>query len=143
MDEDSSAYTAYSSGGTAEQVLPKSEDWSYLYTVPSDCLRILEVNDDPAAQWELNDLGMLCNEADVSIVYVKQVTDVSLYSSEFTNLLVARLAYEMAMGVTGSKTKTELMFKLYVETKKFSANIDAKEIKTNRHPVNKYADARR
>lgn len=143
MDEDTSAYTAYSSGGEAEEVIPKSEDWSYIYSIPSDCLRVLEINDNPDIAWEVNDIGLLTDEDDVSIVYIQEHTTVSQYPSNFVNALAAKIAAELAMAITGSESKADKMFKLALHMEAIAATTDAKEIKTARAVTNRYADARR
>lgn len=143
MDENTTSNTAYSSGGTAEQVLPKSEDWSYIYDEPADCLRILEVNDDPNINWERTEYGMLCNEEDVDIVYISKITTVSLWPAHFNSALAARLAMELAIPITGSSSKFNSMSKLFPTVLRQALDIDSKEIKSTRTPHNRYADARR
>lgn len=143
MDEDTSGYDAYTSGGTATQQLPKSDNWTYLYALPSNCLRVLDVNDNPDIAYEITELGMLCSEDDVAIRYIKQVTTVTTYSATFVSVLAAKLAAELAIPITGSKKKADIWVTLYERLLSRARLLDAQELQEDPIDENPYADARR
>jgi len=143
LDTDTSGFTAYGSAGSAERVLPITDNWAYCYDKPSDCLAVRNVNDDPDIKFEMTDDGILCNEQDIFITYTRQVTTVSLFDVSFVSAFASRLAGEMAIAITGSKKKMELNlgFSQTLITK--AKTSDAKETKDETNNTNKYADARR
>ena len=143
LDTDTSAMTVYGSAGTAERVIPVSDEWIYCYDKPSDCLAVREVNDDPNILFEMNEDGIYCDTKDISITYTKQVTDVSVFDVIFVSALAARLAGELAIPITGSKKKMEIGFGMAQSLLTGAKTSDAKETKDNLFDINRYADARR
>lgn len=126
-----------------ERVIPISDEWSYCYDRPSDCLSVRNINDDPDIMFEIIDDGLLCNEEDVFITYTKQVTNVALFDVTFVSALASRLAGELAIAITGSAKKMELNLSFSQALITNAKTSDAKETKEETYNENKYADARR
>lgn len=110
--EDSTLYTAYTSGGTAKKALtPLKPDFNYdcRFDLPADCLRVLELVDS-REPWEVVGRELRTDEGiTVPMRYVRRLTDVTLYDPLLTSTLVARLAFERAQRLTQSTTlKQEL-----------------------------------
>lgn len=96
--------------------------YSYQYELPADCLRIVSVGDvapgadigdtyrtgldTPDYRIEgrhlLTDLG-----APLKLRYIKRVTDPAQFDAAFAESLAARLAYEIALKLTGSRSIKE------------------------------------
>jgi hypothetical protein len=142
LDTDTSGYTAYSSGGTATEQVPHSDEWEYAYDLPTDCLRVLWINDDEDVEFEQTEKGLLCNEEDVGIKYIKRVTTVSLYDSTFVSAFAWRLAAELAVAITGSEKKRESSEKKYYIELDRATVLDAKESKEDYPEYTRYKDAR-
>lgn len=143
LDTDTSAMGAYVSDGTAERVVPASDEWAYCYDKPEDCLAVRMINDDPDIIFEMTDDGIYCNEPDIKIVYTKQVTTVTIFDATFVSAFASRLAGELAVAVSGSKKKMELNMGMYNALINQAQKHDAKE--SNEPPFNRnpYVDARR
>jgi hypothetical protein len=101
----STAYTAYSSGGTSEKVyVPDGSDFDYRYALPSDCLRLLTVDTD--YEWRVEGAYILTNESyPLYITYIKQDTTVDNYDPLLFEAIAARLACEIVEELTSSNTK--------------------------------------
>ena len=108
--------------------LTSTPDWGYTYEyqVPSDLLRILQVNDvyngpsfedyrnQSVAGYALEGNKILTDfAAPLRIRYVAQITDTSQWDSTFVEAFACRLAVEMAEDLTQSNTKRELAQKEY------------------------------
>jgi len=108
--------------------LTSTPDWGYTYEyqVPSDLLRILQVNDvyngpsfedyrnQSVAEYALEGNKILTDfAAPLRIRYVAQITDTSQWDSTFVEAFACRLAVEMAEDLTQSNTKRELAQKEY------------------------------
>lgn len=92
-DVDGTSY-ADGTGGTAKAV----PDWDYdnRYALPSDCLRVLEVQDLEQNSWVVENGFLLCDEADtIHLRYIKQETDESKYDPLLVSALAARLSVEL------------------------------------------------
>ena len=143
MDTDTSAFTAYGSAGTAERVVPPSTEWTYCYDLPSDCLAVRMVNEDPSILFEVSEDGLYCNDEDIMISYTREVADVSLYDPIFVSSFAARLAGELAVPITGSSKKMEVNLGLTGALTSSAKANSAKDVKDAPFDVNPYSDARR
>lgn len=95
-------------------------DFSYQYQLPSDYLRLLpgadlyasedqsDYRSGPNAAYSVENGKILTNvEAPLSIRYIADITDASLFDAAFSEALSARLAYENCEAITGSTSKQE------------------------------------
>jgi hypothetical protein len=114
---DASAYGAFTTAGTAQRVLGELWDWTAQLTLPSDCLRVLEVENDDAGEWAIEAGGVLCvndlAEVPADIRYIARVTDVSVYDPLFVDALAARLAAELAVPLAQDQALGRTQIALY------------------------------
>lgn len=85
--------------------------YSYAYTLPSDCLRLLK-NDHQenyySNNWKVEGRKIITDEsAPLPIRYVYRVTDTTLYDALFIEALSSKMAYEMCEELTQSNSKKE------------------------------------
>jgi hypothetical protein len=117
--EDSSAYAAYVSGGTARKALtPLRPDFSYecRYTAPADCVRVLNLAEPgrETEQWEAVATEIFTDEGPtVPIRYTALLTDPASFSPELFSALAARLAHEISPRITESVSREERAEKRY------------------------------
>ncbi len=76
--------------------------WSYAYALPSDNLRILEM-EDPETEFAVEDGLLLTDNETAKVRYLARVTVVEKYSAGLCSALVARMVAELAMPVTKSQ----------------------------------------
>jgi hypothetical protein len=76
-------------------------EFSYQYSLPSDCLRVLSMVDS-AENYKLENNKILTNEAIVDILYIGDVEDPTQFDSLFNTLLVLRIAMELSYNITGA-----------------------------------------
>lgn len=119
--------------------------WAHQYTLPVDCLRVLSTSweeqgynsRDPymtAGLWDVSGTPyrvennrLMCNEAGVSIEYVADVTDTTLFDAAFTDALVYAVAAAICMPLTSNSAAMERLYQLY-ERKLSEARVyDAQE----------------
>ena len=129
--EDGTTHTAYSAGGTAKKALtPLRNDfgYGYRYTIPADCERVLELAEDPLSGWEtegdqvLTDAGIT-----VPIRYAAKVLAPHLFDSQLTNALAARLAAELAIELSDSRTRAEDLRAVYEKMLAEAKRVDGQE----------------
>lgn len=141
---DTSAYVAVGTGGTFTRVLPPTDNWSYVYTLPSRILRVLEINDDVDEDFEVVELRyLLCNSDECRAKFITQVTDVTRWDQSFDNLLAWRLAMELAMTITGDVQKATYASQMYNYWSARAKATDASEGRREAQNDNRYVDARR
>lgn len=103
--------------------LTTTPDWGfkYEYQIPSDCLRILMVNDiyngpdmsdyrnKPVAEYSLEGNKILTDiGAPLKLRYIARVEETTQWDSMFVEAFACRLAMEMCEDLTQSNTKREL-----------------------------------
>jgi len=93
---------------------------AYAYTLPTDCVRVLEVNDvsgsGPAGQqWEIEDGKLLCDDDEVRVLYIRRIEDSNVLDALATEALVLLLAAKLAPAIQGGSTsKAEALMNEYV-----------------------------
>lgn len=107
-----------------EAIIPEF-DWDYAFTLPSDCLRVIRMEDNNDFVKEAERL--LTDESPCKIKYIAQITDPTKYPPAFVTTLIMRLAAEIAYPLTNDSQKAENLYKLYLSRLSFAKSIDAQE----------------
>jgi len=82
------------------------------YQVPSDCLRVLEV--DTTYDWRVEGQTIVTDgTGELSIRYIEDLTDTEQYDGALTECMVLRLAAEVCERITNSRSKRELLMVEY------------------------------
>lgn len=76
--------------------------YTYVYALPSDCLRYWSNSVDAEVKIEGNKL--LTDESTIAIRYISKVTDPGEYSASFVEAFAEALAAELAFPITASRT---------------------------------------
>lgn len=96
----------YVSGGTIRQ--SPAFDYAYLYTLPTDCLRLLEIDGNTgwADRWRVEGRNILTDESSsIPILFIYDVTDYTLMDIEFYECLATYLAWDICDHITGDDQK--------------------------------------
>jgi hypothetical protein len=102
---DSSAYTAYSSGGQIEKAIDMemTEDGlRVVYERPSDFISLNFTNSSSAIV-RLEQDGILSDTDNLKIIYTYRNDDPNKYRSDFITALITRLAYELCFQITEAR----------------------------------------
>lgn len=103
---DGAAFGAYTAGGYIWRI--PNWDYAYMFKLPDDCLKVLET-EWPVGQggWvEENNFLLTNHENDeLSIVYLRYLTDVTKFSPLLVDAVVTRLASVAAPAITKSVAK--------------------------------------
>lgn len=118
------------------------------YLLPSDWLRILPTNgfDSTPVQDDFQVEGryLLTDMASpINLIYIKRVTDEETFDALFIELLIARIALDVAEKVTQSNTKKAEAREHYDEVKKEARRVNAFERPPQELPEDKWVAARR
>lgn len=101
-------------------------EWDYQFQLPSNCLRVYGTDIDPEP-WKVEDGKLLCNFSEVTIKFIKQVTDTSKFSSYFVEAFACRLAAEIAYAITQSTTLKDSAEAKYERQLRVARSFDAQE----------------
>jgi hypothetical protein len=119
----------------AELSVTNLTEYSYVYQVPTDCLRILGLLAvEGTAYYESPDLPFMlegdrlyCDESPLYARYIKQESDVSKYDATLAEAVILKLAYLAAFQITGSTEMEDRMLQKYTAWLEKAKNLDAIE----------------
>lgn len=102
-------------------------DYTYAYTVPSDCVRVLRP-DDPTCDWVIEGGKILSNYGPVLYLrYIRDVEDVAQWDPSFYNTFAGALAIDIVERLTQSNVKKQDLMRLYQEDIRMARRMNAFE----------------
>jgi hypothetical protein len=104
LDENGTSYTAYTSGGTVTKI--PAFGFSYWFTLPTDCLRVLRVADD-IYEYKIENGRLLYNSSTAELHYIQKVTDPTVFDSLFVECLTVALAIRVAQKLSDNANLKE------------------------------------
>jgi hypothetical protein len=88
-------------------------DYTYAFTLPSDCLRIL-LPRDADLDWVLEGRKILTNLGPVlNLRYIADITDTTLWDSAFYDMVAISMAIDMCEALTNSTSKKATLDREY------------------------------
>lgn len=96
--------------------------YQYQFTVPAEVMRVIKPFrgsvtgsgfGEKSLEWAFEDRKVLINLAEVYILAIARVEDTNKFSRAFEQALAARIAADIAIPITASKTVMNDMFTLY------------------------------
>jgi hypothetical protein len=109
----------------ADSVAP-AWGFSYQYTLPADCLRLLVILDYDS-NYKVEGRKILSNTSSMKILYVARVTDPNEYDELLRETLSAALGADIAYGVTSSSPVTQNMYTLFQNKLRDARFVDSTE----------------
>jgi len=103
-------------------------DYTYQFTVPSDCLRVIYPSDYDN-DWIFEGRKILTNDGNVlNLRYIKDITDVTLFDASFYNVICAALAVDICERLTQSTSKKQMLIEQYKQDVVNAKKADSFEI---------------
>jgi hypothetical protein len=104
-------------------------DWGFLYqhSLPSNCLRLIEIRDLDRDQYQLESNKILTDEDTLYIRYIARITDPNEYDALFFDAVATRLAFDMCESLNQSNSKQKLLWDQYQDAIKRARSTDAVE----------------
>ena len=102
-------------------------DYTYAFTVPSECLRILRPA-TVALDWVLEGRKILSNTSNVlNLRYLADITDPTQWDANFYNVVAGALAVDICERLTQSNVKKQLLISQYDDDVKLARRMNAFE----------------
>lgn len=124
-------------GYLARDVVAPLGGFSYAYLMPTDCLRVMEVNDDEYREsnehYELEGRRLLTNDEAVTLRYVAEI-QIADADPLLAQAMALRLAAKVCVGLTGSAEKFTLMMNLFGKALAEARQVDAQECGSRENP---------
>lgn len=97
----------------AQETTAVSDEFTYSYALPSDCLQLLTALDVAASEYEINEQSIVTDLDTLTIKYIKRVTDTTKFSAKFIDCFAYRLAADIVLSLTGRNDRHDRMLGLY------------------------------
>ena len=101
-------------------------EFSYQYNLPSDCLRVLQMQ-DMSTLYKIEGGKLLTDDGTAKILYLARVEDVNLFDAMFVEAFSARLAAELSVTLSESNTLYSNMMEMYQRKISDARSMDAQE----------------
>lgn len=117
------------------------------FLLPTDCLRVWETDLPETEPWvrEINNDGdsvLLCNSGEINIRYIKNLTDTTLFSPMFDELLALKIAKNLSYALVQSSTLRDALTRDIKERVGEVRSIDAQENGRQSFEANEWIDIR-
>jgi len=115
---------------SASDYTPENE-WDFMFNLPADFLRFRSIYEETdstsrSRRHAIERLILFTNLSEISLRYIKQVTDVSLFDPLYTEVLVLSLALKLAPPLAGVGTAGQnLLSELKLELEPLMAQVRA------------------
>lgn len=138
--DDSVFSGTYTSGGSYA-VIPLF-GWGYKFTLPTDCLRVLEVNDSEAGdwvsdEWIIEGRELLANVDAINLVFVNDIGDDALSDPLFAQAFALKLGAALSETIRGASGKAgDLLQQYEARTAPLARRVDANEGRRRKGMIN-------
>ena len=116
--------------------------YAHRYTLPSDCLRVVELYDSDS-EWKVEGPYLSTDDTTAKIIYIAYISDTAKFSSVFIAALMYHLASKYAVPVAKDKGLQKTNYELYINTIAEARGIDSREGTADPITSNVLIDARR
>ena len=100
--------------------------FSFAYTLPADCLRLLRILDYDS-NYKVEGRKILSNTSSMKILYIGRITDPNEYDESLRETLSAALGADIAFAVTSNNQTATNMYNLFQDKLKDARFVDSTE----------------
>ena len=94
----------------AADVNPPAFGYNFSYTLPADCLRVLDLPENDMAEWKVEAGKLLTDEIPpLSVLYIRDLSDCTMFDAGLVQYLERERAVELAEPLTQSPDKEQRM----------------------------------
>lgn len=109
----------------AQSATPPNFEYSYRYALPSDHLRTVQVFTD--TDYKVENGFIVTNSERCQLKYIADTPDVNQWTSDFCEVMSAKLASDIAFPITKDLKVTQLMYSLFQSKLQAAIWIDSSE----------------
>ena len=115
--------------------------WNYIYQLPSDCIKVVEVN--PVSKYQVEKKNILSNESKLYLLYVAEPEDINNLDVLLSEAIAMKLAVEIAETLTSkANLKNEMMQKFVIALQE-ARGANSKDRTPDRREESSYLNAKR
>jgi hypothetical protein len=119
-------------------------DWGYVFQLPTDVCRILQLVDICAeTPWDTENQYLLIDESEVTIRYISRITDVTKFDDNFIEALAWDLAADIAFALTQKQDLADSCVKRAEKELALARSFNAQQGSVQRVQAEDFLNARR
>lgn len=80
----------------AEDATAPVSGYAHQYTLPGDCLKVIELNGSPSIAWDVEQGKLQTDETTATILYLSRITDPTKWSPLFYQGMTCAMAWKLA-----------------------------------------------
>jgi|TARA_R100000049_G_C1952698_1_gene101942 hypothetical protein len=132
----------------AQDTATPAFEYSYQYTLPSDCLRVIRSQYSEVStgeEYRVEGRKILSDESTIKILYVAKITDPNEFDTLLRETVAARLAHELCFAITQNNGLVRGLYELYELKLREARHADAAENSVdtvNRFQANEFITSR-
>ena len=123
-------------------------EYSYAYSLPSDCLRVLKIHNGTTdsivseMDYKIEGRNIVTNEGTVYLIYIAKITDPNLYDTYLQESISHQLAADLCYAITNNATLANNYMVRADERLREARFVDATENSLGTIESNEFTDAR-
>ena len=115
--------------------------WNYVYQLPADCIKVVEVN--PVSKYQVEKKNILSNENKLYLLYVAEPADIQNLDILLAEAMAMKLAVEIAETLTSkANLKNEMMQKFVIALQE-ARGANSKDRTPDRREESSYLNSKR
>lgn len=112
----------------APDVTAPDFDWTYQFTLPGDCLRVLSVGQDgDSPEYRLEGRKILIDDNPAYLKYIFDNEDVASWDSQLVEAMTRYMAFSMAYALTKSTSLRDSLYQEFSLLLKQAKSVDGQE----------------
>lgn len=125
----------------AADVAEPSYGYDYQYTLPSDYIRILDV-ENAEEEWAVENKKILSNTTPLYLRYIADITETGAFSAAFDEVLALKMASDISYHLKQSVTLKDFIYKKYQDRLRMARSFDAQEGSVQRVYADQWLNSR-
>jgi hypothetical protein len=108
--------------------------FTYAYTLPADCLRLLKILDYDS-NYKVEGRKILTNSSSMKILYIARITDPNEYDELLRETLSASLGADISFAITSNNQTAQNMYQLFQDKLRDARFVDSTEGQNVEHDL--------
>jgi hypothetical protein len=129
----------------AENTTAPTFEYENAFDLPSDCLRVLNMEDSDKQTtivFKIEGRQLVTDESTAKIRYIARIVDPNTFDDLFKEALSARLAFELAYPLSESNSLAQTMYQVYLDKLSEARTMDGQEGTPDQIVSREWTDAR-
>jgi len=115
--------------------------WNYMFQLPSDCIKVVEVN--PVSKYQVEQKNILSNESSLYLLYVATPSDIQNLDPLLAEAIAMKLAVEISETLTSKQGLKQEMMQKFVIALQEARGANSKDRTPDRREESSYLNAKR